>query len=190
MIPKDHEEAVGFWEWVRTLLLLMIPVVGFFFWIYWACSSEGKASRRNFMRAQLFLTAVAVLLFGALFLLRPGALSAYFRGVADRVDAAPTAAEQNGQSAEVRNGRSGAGSASTGATAAGPWPPTVLEGEPLRTFRSTDGRAMEARVISLTDETVTVQRADGREFTSDMTRFSPEDVAYFMRLRNGGGAFD
>lgn len=186
MIPKDHEEAVGFWEWVRTLLLLMIPVVGLFLWIYWACSSEGKASRRNLMRAQFFLTAVAMLLVGALFALRPGALSAYFRGVADAVDAAPTAFQQDEQ-------KSGAGERGQDAAPAAPptpKPPTVPEGEPLRTFRSTDGRAMEARVISLTDETVTVQRADGREFTSDMTRFSPEDVAYFMRLRNGGGAFD
>lgn len=69
-------------------------------------------------------------------------------------------------------------------------PPTLTPDEPTRKLRAADGRTIDARVIALTDGEVTIQRVNGQEFTVEMSKFSPEDVAYFMRLRHGQNAFE
>lgn len=182
MIPRDHEEPMSFWEWVRTQLLLFVPLLNLVLLIYWACSDRGKASRRNFARAYLAIVGSVV---AAVFILAAASVP-LARKVRDasvaKIEALKT---KRAEPAEAENPPA-AGSANAPSAK----PATLTPDEPPRGFRSTDGRTIEARVVSLTDEQVTIRRADGREFTTEMSRFSPEDVAYFMRLRHGGGAFD
>lgn len=213
MTPRDYEEPVSFWEWVRTMLLSMIPLVGFILIVYWACTSGGKASRRNLFRAYLFLMFVGTLAVVGLIVAVPGFLPAYARAVAESTEAlaganktehppeASGATSDAAASTPSTSATSASASANVPATAAPPAassasapaaskPPTRTPDEPTRSLRSSDGRVIEARVISLTDDDVTIVRVNGQEFTIPMSRFAPEEVAYFMRLRHGRDAFE
>lgn len=54
-----------------------------------------------------------------------------------------------------------------------------------RTFRSEDGKSIEAEVISVQGTTVTLQRSDGRRFTHPLSHFTAADQA---ALRGGSPA--
>lgn len=195
---STQEEPVSVGEWLLTLVLLMIPVIGIVLMIKWAFSGDGKTSRRNLMRAYLLITGLVLLGAGALVALSPGLVSTYARGAGEVVEngevksvPAPETSRNDAEASPfASDADSAAASPAATSAAAAPDCPTEPVNEPLRTFRSTDGRAIEARVIRLTDETVTIRRADGMEFTADLTRFFPEDVDYLMRLRHGGSAFE
>ncbi len=47
-------------EWLITDLLMMIPFVGIIMCFVWAFSSKGNLNRRNFCRATLIVTAIAI----------------------------------------------------------------------------------------------------------------------------------
>lgn len=57
-------------EWLTTLIVLAIPVVGIVMYFVWAFSERGNITRRNFCRASLLLFAVFAVIFVVL-----GALS-------------------------------------------------------------------------------------------------------------------
>ena len=212
MIPRDYEEPVSFWEWVRSQLLVMIPGVGLVMMFYWAFSSGTKTSKRNFFRAQLFFVT-------PLMILGVGLLSAAAIPAFQKVRASALAkleansrpqTESTSQTEPESPFPAGAGAQPVAATDATPAsspasssekaalspaaepsaPPTLTPNEPTRSLRSVDGRVIEARVVSLTDDEVTIMRVNGQEFTVEMSRFSAEDVAYFMRLRHGKNAFE
>jgi hypothetical protein len=199
MHSREHEEPVGFWEWVGAMILMIIPLVGLIFLIYWAASDSTKTSKRNFARAQLLFLGVFLAL--GFLIVAAGALPALAKvreaslAAAARHDARPDAGdapieETPTSSVDPRASTNPEPAANSPAVPAETRGPTLTPDEPERSFRSLDGRTMQARVVSLTDETVTIRRADGQEFTTEMTRFSPEDVDYFMRLRNGAAAFE
>jgi hypothetical protein len=204
MHPRDHEEPVSFGNWVGTTLLLMIPLVGIILLIYWAASDSTKASKRNFARAQLLVIGVVLALsfvivaagaLPALAKIREASLATAARHEAEQASAeTPAGGEPNAfpdtPATTATESAESASADNTPAAPAAPVGPTLTPNEPERNFRSMDGRTIQARVVSLTDELVTIRRADGQEFTTEMTRFSPEDVDYFMRLRHGATAFE
>lgn len=52
-----------------------------------------------------------------------------------------------------------------------------------RTFKDTSGRSIEAEVVSVSGDAVTLRRSDGRVFLHPLAIFAPEDQAY---IKNGG----
>ena len=48
-------------EWLGTLLVLMVPIVGIVLYFVWAFGS-GNIHRRNFCRAALIMTAISIVL--------------------------------------------------------------------------------------------------------------------------------
>ncbi len=50
------------WNWLATLLVLAIPVLGLLVYIYWAFASGTHPSRRNYCRAILILALVSLVL--------------------------------------------------------------------------------------------------------------------------------
>lgn len=218
MIPRDYEEPVSFWEWVRAHLILIVPGLGLVMLIYWAFSDHTKTSKRNFARSQLFfmlplvILGVGLLSFAAIPAIQKARDAAIAKAEANARDQSggnafdpatapstsappPDASTSAFAPAAVPASNPPAGAASAAGSAIVPppassAPPTLTPDEPTRSLRSADGRVIEARVISLTDDDVTIMRVNGQEFTVPMSRFAPEDVAYFMRLRNGRDAFD
>jgi uncharacterized BrkB/YihY/UPF0761 family membrane protein len=49
-------------EWVITMILLAIPVVGLVMLIYWIVSSTGNVNRRNYCLASLVIAAIIIVL--------------------------------------------------------------------------------------------------------------------------------
>lgn len=47
-------------EWVITMILLAIPVVGLVMLIYWIVSSTGNINRRNYCLASLIIAAIII----------------------------------------------------------------------------------------------------------------------------------
>lgn len=185
MIPRNQEEPVSVGEWVGTCLLMLLPGLGLIFLIYWAVSSNTNTSKRNYARATL-LVVIPLIVLGSVFFAAMAVPA--FQKVREQARAKLEATQAGDSSAPPA--APVASVANRVPTVPAAKPPTVVADEPVRQFRSTDGRTIEARVVALTDVTVTIRRADQQEFTTEMTRFSAADVEYFMRLRNGGGAFD
>lgn len=50
-------------DWLITVILLGIPVVGLIMLLYWSLSSTGNLNRRNYCLATLILVGVVVVLF-------------------------------------------------------------------------------------------------------------------------------
>jgi hypothetical protein len=53
-----NDKPMSFGDWMKTILLLMIPVVNFVLMIYWAFGSEVNTSKKNYFRAQLVLSLI------------------------------------------------------------------------------------------------------------------------------------
>ena len=49
-------------DWVITMILLAIPVVGIVMLIIWIVSSTGNVNRRNYCLASLVIAAIAIVL--------------------------------------------------------------------------------------------------------------------------------
>ena len=49
-------------DWVVTMILLAIPVVGLVMLIYWIVSSTGNVNRRNYCLASLVIAAIIIVL--------------------------------------------------------------------------------------------------------------------------------
>lgn len=50
-------------DWLITIIILGIPLVGFIMLLYWSLSSTGNLNRRNYCLATLVIVAVILLLF-------------------------------------------------------------------------------------------------------------------------------
>ncbi len=75
-------ETVSFGEWVGTLILLLIPIVGFILMLVWAFGSGAKPSKRNFARAYFLLWAIGVVIGTITFFASAASLAAFFSGLA------------------------------------------------------------------------------------------------------------
>jgi len=56
-----------------------------------------------------------------------------------------------------------------------------LSSEPVRTWENTEGKKIEARLLSRTDENVTILLTDGRVFIVPIEMLSPADQAYLLK---------
>jgi len=61
---QDKPLTVG--DWIITLIILSIPLVGLIFLLYWALSSTSNANRKNFCIAYLVLALIFIAIFVAL----------------------------------------------------------------------------------------------------------------------------
>lgn len=62
---RESEEPVSVGDWLITLFLTSIPIVGFIMLIVWAFGGGGKSSKANWAKAMLIFTiAMFVLVFG------------------------------------------------------------------------------------------------------------------------------
>ena len=50
-------------DWLITIILLGIPLVGFIMLLYWSLSSTGNLNRRNYCLATLVIVAIVIVLF-------------------------------------------------------------------------------------------------------------------------------
>ena len=54
-------------DWILTLIVLSIPVIGLVFLLYWALSSTSNVNRKNYCIAVLILAVILSALFLGLF---------------------------------------------------------------------------------------------------------------------------
>ena len=63
---EQKEETVGFGNWMGTLLIPWIPIVGSFVYIVmlfiWSFGSSAPASKKNWARAQLIVSAISMVI--------------------------------------------------------------------------------------------------------------------------------
>ena len=62
-------------EWVITMILLAIPIVGLVMLIYWIVSSTGNLNRRNYCLATLVIIAIGIVI-GVIFAVFFGGMAA------------------------------------------------------------------------------------------------------------------
>ncbi len=77
----QYDETVSIGDWVGSMVLSSIPVVGFIMMLVWAFGSNAKPSKRNFFRAYLILWVVGLVLSVIFFFMIPGMLTAVLNAV-------------------------------------------------------------------------------------------------------------
>lgn len=62
-VLTDQNKPLSVGDWIITLIILSIPLVGFIFLLYWALSSSSNVNRKNFCIAYLviFLIIIAII---------------------------------------------------------------------------------------------------------------------------------
>lgn len=56
-------KPMSFGDWIKTLLLLIIPIVNIILLFIWAFGSKANLSKKNFSRAYLLLMAIGIVLY-------------------------------------------------------------------------------------------------------------------------------
>jgi hypothetical protein len=59
----------------------------------------------------------------------------------------------------------------------------ALAADEWRDFKNTEGAVIRARIVSMSDTQVTIQRADRKEFTIDLAKLSPADQAFLAEWK-------
>lgn len=67
-------------DWLITLLIMAIPLVGFIMLFVYAFSSSGNENRRNWAKAQLIVMAIVIALVMLLFILFGAVFAAAMAG--------------------------------------------------------------------------------------------------------------
>ncbi|MGB8453074.1 MAG: zinc ribbon domain-containing protein [Anaerocolumna sp.] len=64
---EENEKPISFGNWLGTMLLPFIPIIGIFIYIVmmfvWAFGSDTTKSKKNWARASLIISVVAIILF-------------------------------------------------------------------------------------------------------------------------------
>ncbi len=66
---NDQNKPLAVGDWLITMIILSIPLVGFIFLLYWALSSSSNVNRKNFCIAYIVIFLIFVALFVALMFL-------------------------------------------------------------------------------------------------------------------------
>lgn len=66
---NDQNRPLTVGDWLITLIILSIPLVGFIFLLYWALSSSSNINRKNFCIAYLVVAVIIIALVVALMFL-------------------------------------------------------------------------------------------------------------------------
>lgn len=61
--PGQDTSPMSMGDWLLTMLVSLIPCVGFVLYIVWAFSKTTNVNRRNFCRAQLVIMAVVLVVY-------------------------------------------------------------------------------------------------------------------------------
>lgn len=68
---EGNDKPITFGNWIGTMLLPFIPIVGIFIYIVmmfvWAFGSDTPQSKKNWARASLIVSAIAIVLFVFMF---------------------------------------------------------------------------------------------------------------------------
>jgi heme/copper-type cytochrome/quinol oxidase subunit 2 len=80
----NQQETMSVKDWLITLVITCIPLVGFIMLFVWAFSDSGPVARRNWAKAGLILAAILIvvyiliaILFGAAFIAAASGGGAY-----------------------------------------------------------------------------------------------------------------
>lgn len=71
---QELEKPVSVGDWILTLIILAIPVVGFIMMVVWAFGGTPSVSKRNYCRACFVFVLISIVL-GMLFLFAFGGLA-------------------------------------------------------------------------------------------------------------------
>ena len=67
---NSQEKVIGIGEWIVTLILTAIPIVGFIMLLVWAFGSNTPTSKANWAKASLIMMLIgivfAIMLFGTI----------------------------------------------------------------------------------------------------------------------------
>lgn len=63
---NDLNKPLTVGDWIITMIILSIPLVGFIFLLYWALSSSSNVNRKNFCIAYIVIVLIFIGLFVAL----------------------------------------------------------------------------------------------------------------------------
>jgi len=73
---SGNSGIVGFGEWLVTLILTAIPIVGIVMLFVWAFGSDTKPSKANWAKATLLFVAIAVVFYVLVIVVIIGGMSA------------------------------------------------------------------------------------------------------------------
>jgi hypothetical protein len=63
----EHEKPISFWNWLGSMLLPFIPILGFFIYpvmlLVWSFGSDTPKSKKNWARASLVSIIIVIILF-------------------------------------------------------------------------------------------------------------------------------
>ncbi len=71
VVNEEHEKPISFGNWMGTMMLPFIPLIGIFIYIVmmfvWAFGSDTPKSKKNWARASLIMMVVGIILFVLMF---------------------------------------------------------------------------------------------------------------------------
>lgn len=65
-VLTDQNKPLTIGDWLITLIIISIPLVGLVFLLYWALSSSSNVNRKNFCIAYIVIGLIFIALFVAL----------------------------------------------------------------------------------------------------------------------------
>ena len=65
-------KPMSFGDWIKTLLLLIIPVANIILLFVWAFGDRANINKKNFSRAYLLLVAIVIILYIIIFVIFAG----------------------------------------------------------------------------------------------------------------------
>ena len=71
---SNLEEPVTIGEWISSMLICCIPIVGFIMMFVWAFGSDTKKSKANFYKASLLMSAIVLGIYIVFFVILFGAI--------------------------------------------------------------------------------------------------------------------
>ncbi|WP_309395963.1 hypothetical protein [Cerasicoccus maritimus] len=151
----SKSEDVSFGEWVVVHILLAIPLLNIVMLLYWSFAYNTKTSLQNYARSFIiFYAPLTIIILG---LLATMAIPAYHK-----------VRQQSREQALVNTQR-------------------VMNADDTqseyRIFTANDGRTMEAKIIDIDGDRITIERIDGQVFTTSISIYTEADIDYINRLR-------
>ena len=74
MLENQNQKPMSVKDWLITLLIMAIPIVGFVMLFIYAFGNEGNENRKNWAKAQLIVMAIVIalvllcmIIFGSIF---------------------------------------------------------------------------------------------------------------------------
>ena len=64
---REQEKVLGIKDWLKVLIIIMIPIVNIVMWIVWLVSEKTNLNLKNYLIASLILIGIFLLLWIILF---------------------------------------------------------------------------------------------------------------------------